>query len=530
MPTTRNEQNPRAKHPNSGSSAPRRDERTVTVRLHAPWDPETSNRLYSACRTQDACWNLALNWLIKHPREPLRKSNHLGIKGLQGRWIEWREAHPWAKNVPQTVWRGGVLRAHQQIARWDGVNEAHGRAVVRALEENVEIPRRVQRRNPNPSKLYRRRKQRDRSRSNTCLITEGVKRIDAHTLHIRGVGPIPVRENLPENFKPRSCTIVERTSVDRARRCGRGMKGHERTFDIHVQVRIPHNTGEGNNRLAAVGIDHGIVHPMTTFDTEGNVHHYHHREAKLAALDERAKTIQKTLRNCRRGSREWRRRQGQIKSLRSGAANIRSHTRRRWATELSTTYGKVCVERMDAARLKLSARGTHEAHGSLVNVQREISRRLSNVAPGEQRAELKAACERHGSTYIETPARNSSEYCPECGHCSSDNRKSQAKFRCVECGHTDNADANAARNHLAWGTSAKHRAGVRRSWETTPKRQAGGENPGTGTKANRGSIAERRRNLEPGPTLPPERGSPRGVTTEHSEGAPEAAEIPDFWN
>ena len=30
----------------------------------------------------------------------------------------------------------------------------------------------------------------------------------------------------------------------------------------------------------------------------------------------------------------------------------------------------------------------------------------------------------------------------------AENRKSQARFRCTKCGHTDNADANAARNHL----------------------------------------------------------------------------------
>ena len=87
-------------------------ERTVTMRLHVPWDAETSERLYRACRTQDACWNLALDWLIDHPDEPLRRSARLGVKGLYGRWLEWREEHEWAKAVPQAIWRGGVLRGH----------------------------------------------------------------------------------------------------------------------------------------------------------------------------------------------------------------------------------------------------------------------------------------------------------------------------------------------------------------------------------------------------------------------------------
>lgn len=50
---------------------------------------------------------------MEHPYEPLRKSRRLGVKGLQGRWLEWREDQTWAKEVPRAIWRGGVLRAQQ---------------------------------------------------------------------------------------------------------------------------------------------------------------------------------------------------------------------------------------------------------------------------------------------------------------------------------------------------------------------------------------------------------------------------------
>ena len=72
------------------------------------------------------------------------------------------------------------------------MNEAHGRAEMRALENGREIPRRVQRRRVDTNRLYRRRKDRDRSRSNTCFIAEDVKRVDAHTLFVRGIGNVPV--------------------------------------------------------------------------------------------------------------------------------------------------------------------------------------------------------------------------------------------------------------------------------------------------------------------------------------------------
>ena len=47
---------------------------------------------------------------------------------------------------------------------------------------------------------------------------------------------------------------------------------------------------------------------------------------------------------------------------------------------------------------------------------------------------------------IRVPAQNTSRTCAQCGHTEKDNRKTQAHFQCLACGHTDNADANAARN------------------------------------------------------------------------------------
>jgi putative transposase len=45
--------------------------------------------------------------------------------------------------------------------------------------------------------------------------------------------------------------------------------------------------------------------------------------------------------------------------------------------------------------------------------------------------------------------RNTSRTCSACGHCAKANRKGQAVFCCVQCGHTENADRNAAKNIAA---------------------------------------------------------------------------------
>jgi len=48
-------------------------------------------------------------------------------------------------------------------------------------------------------------------------------------------------------------------------------------------------------------------------------------------------------------------------------------------------------------------------------------------------------------------ARNTSRRCSACGHTTPENRKTQAVFHCVACGHREHADVNAAKNILAAG-------------------------------------------------------------------------------
>jgi putative transposase len=49
------------------------------------------------------------------------------------------------------------------------------------------------------------------------------------------------------------------------------------------------------------------------------------------------------------------------------------------------------------------------------------------------------------------PPHNTSRTCPCCSHVSKDNRKTQAKFECVECGYENHADLVGAINILERG-------------------------------------------------------------------------------
>lgn len=61
---------------------------------------------------------------------------------------------------------------------------------------------------------------------------------------------------------------------------------------------------------------------------------------------------------------------------------------------------------------------------------------------------LKYKAERTGTKLVFVPPQYTSQTCSECGYIDAGNRKTQAAFKCVSCGHQENADINAARNIL----------------------------------------------------------------------------------
>jgi len=60
---------------------------------------------------------------------------------------------------------------------------------------------------------------------------------------------------------------------------------------------------------------------------------------------------------------------------------------------------------------------------------------------------LEQACEWNRVSFRSVPPFHTSVTCPECGHIDRMNREGEM-FRCLKCGHADNADVNAARNIL----------------------------------------------------------------------------------
>ena len=114
----------------------------------------------------------------------------------------------------------------------------------------------------------------------------------------------------------------------------------------------------------------------------------------------------------------------------------------------------VCIEDLQVRNMSKSAKGTAEAPGKNVRSKSGLNKAILDQGWFEFRRQLEYKLDWNGGYLIAVPPHNTSRTCPCCGHISADNRKTQAIFRCVACGHKAHADVVGALNILARG----HRA------------------------------------------------------------------------
>ena len=95
------------------------------------------------------------------------------------------------------------------------------------------------------------------------------------------------------------------------------------------------------------------------------------------------------------------------------------------------------------------------------------ARSIHDAALGDFRRQLEYKTAWRGGFFVTVDPKNTSRTCPCCGHVSKDNRKTQALFKCVECGHEANADDVGALNVLAAGHAVIACGGMAQSGHPT---------------------------------------------------------------
>ena len=519
--------------------------RPVTRKLHLGYNPDTSRRLTAAAHRQATAYNRTVRYQWDHPGTPLQTSAAEGEVGLYTHLLAWREDTPDLRldTTPSALARGGIAQAKAAMAALDDSVEQDTARILKTItaaekrnaklrkliEENAEearrqtgeklaeqklvrkplkpwhdkkqhyerqgnivdgieqpvwthglIPRSIQKRTVTVERLLRDQAEVDRAGRNLIRINEKPRRVDAHTIQIPGIGRIKVRETIPETWDLRSVNIVE---VTYRRPDMHLTEAHERTWEVHVQHRIPaplrvteETIADETATLASVGADGGIVHDLTTNSTETGVQHHNPSKSPKPAdgepsSEDRIKASQKRRRGCRQGSRKYTRLLRQENKIRGRAIRLRDHAQRELANDIAKAHDIVAIEDLQLANMTKSAEGTSESPGLNTAAKRGLNRGFAGVAPARQAAENKAACIRHGSVYQEVNPGGTSITCSACDTKAKESRLSQSEFVCISCAYTANADANGAENIRTRGID-RVRASARRRIEKEKKKRA----------------------------------------------------------
>ena len=180
-----------------------------------------------------------------------------------------------------------------------------------------------------------------------------------------------------------------------------------------------------------LGVDFGIARLAT--DSDGQSYSGEQVEAKRRWYADRRATLQKV------GTRSAKRK---LKKM--------GGHQRRYQTDVNHCISKQLVSKAQCTNRTIAIEDLKGIR-SRTKVRKSQRAKHHNWAFGQLRSFLSYKAQLGGVKVMAVDPRNTSRTCSACGNCEKANRKSQSEFACQSCGHTQNADHNAALNIRALG-------------------------------------------------------------------------------
>ncbi len=195
-----------------------------------------------------------------------------------------------------------------------------------------------------------------------------------------------------------------------------------------------------------VGVDVGIARFATLSNRQvfDAVNSFKQKQTRLARY-------QRALSRKVKFSNNWKKQKGKVTRLHNTIANIRKDYLHKTTTAISQNHAMIVIEDLQISNMSKSAKGTIEAKGRNVKAKSGLNRSILDQGWFEFRRQLEYKQAWNGGSVIAVNPRNTSRTCPCCKHIAKENRLTQAKFECVVCGYSNNADLVGAINILAAG-------------------------------------------------------------------------------
>jgi putative transposase len=199
-----------------------------------------------------------------------------------------------------------------------------------------------------------------------------------------------------------------------------------------------------------VGLDAGVAHTLTT-----NTGKHIDGPAALAAALRKLERLQQQMARQEKGSANWRKTVEKIKKTHEKIRRTRKLFAHKATTFLLRTYGTVAIEDLKLASMvrRPAPKPAEDGSGTFLPNQAAakggLNRSMLDAGLGQIRVMLEEKAKERGRLVVPVDPRHTSQRCSVCGHTDPGNRPSQELFLCLSCGHTENADVNAAKNILS---------------------------------------------------------------------------------
>lgn len=168
-------------------------------------------------------------------------------------------------------------------------------------------------------------------------------------------------------------------------------------------------------------------------------------------LQKKLAVAQQKLARMVQFSNNWKKQQKKIARIHEKIAHCRHDHIHKISNEISQNHAVIVLEDLRVKNMSASAKGDQENPGKKIKAKSGLNRSILDQGWGLFRGFVEYKQKWRGGHLILVPPMFTSQKCSACGHISENNRKTQALFECEACGHTKNADVNAAENILAAG-------------------------------------------------------------------------------
>ena len=266
------------------------------------------------------------------------------------------------------------------------------------------------------------------SRWNTIELPETTeymvkKRERGHAVRIKGLPTLRLKKGmeLPPAANLKTITITQRG----------------RRLWVNLTYAIEHEPLQAGD--SAVGLDMGVLDRVALSTGE--------RLGRRSKPNHKLRRAQQRMSRCRKGSRRWKQRRAVLANAQDRERIRNRNECHRITTDLVSRFGLIAMEDLPIKNMTASAAGTLENPEVGVARKRGLNRIVTEQTWGIIRRQLTYKAAWAGRQLVAIDPKFTSQRCSGCGVVSAAHRR-RKRYDCAECGMTEDADINAARNIL----------------------------------------------------------------------------------